>query len=183
MRHARRISSAAAFDRQRSHRPYLFVGDAQALTAGRQDLVVREATRIASTRSAAASSTCSQLSNTSNRTPSLQCGGDRLRHLLPGCWVMPRTAATASGTAAGSATAASSKTHTPSGIHRTAAQRPRVPVAFSDSSDTGQCDQSTRAQQSSAMSADLLVAADQLDARAKIPWCRIERPQRRKVRP
>ena len=35
--------------------------------------------------------------------------------LSPACWVMPRTAATDSGTAAGSLTAASSMTHTPSG--------------------------------------------------------------------
>ena len=35
--------------------------------------------------------------------------------LLPGCWVMPNTAATTSGTAVGSLTAANSKSQTPSG--------------------------------------------------------------------
>ena len=70
---------------------------------------------MASIRSAAASSTCSQLSNTNSRTrPSNAAATDSLT-VLPGCWVMPSTAATASGTAAGSVTAASSKTQTPSG--------------------------------------------------------------------
>ena len=71
--------------------------------------------RMASIRSAAASSTCSQLSSTNSRTrPSNAPATDSLT-LLPGCWMMPNTAATASGTAAGSVTAASSKTQTPSG--------------------------------------------------------------------
>jgi len=56
-----------------------------------------------------------QLSNTNNRTrPSNAAATDSLT-VLPGCWVMPSTAATASGTAARSVTAASSKTQTPSG--------------------------------------------------------------------
>jgi hypothetical protein len=55
-------------------------------------------------RSAAASSTCSQLSITSNRIlPSSAAATDSLT-LVPGYWMMPSTAATASGTAAGSAT-------------------------------------------------------------------------------
>ena len=60
---------------------------------------------MASTRSAAASRTCSQLSNTNSRTrPS--CAAARLSlTLLPGGWVTPSTAAAASGTAAGSPTA------------------------------------------------------------------------------
>ena len=70
---------------------------------------------MASIRSAAASRTCSQLSNTNSRTrPSNAAATDSLT-VLPGCWVMPSTAATASGTAAGSVTAASSKNQTPSG--------------------------------------------------------------------
>ena len=78
-------------------------------------VTVAECARMASTRSAAASSTCSQLSNTNSRTlPSNAAATDSLT-LLPGCWVMPSTAATASGTAAGSVTAASSKNQTPSG--------------------------------------------------------------------
>ena len=71
--------------------------------------------RIASIRSAAASRTCSQLSNTNSRTlPSNAAATDSVT-VLPGCWVMPGAAATASGTAAGSVTAASSKNQTPSG--------------------------------------------------------------------
>ena len=78
-------------------------------------LTVADCARIASTRSAAASSTCSQLSNTSNRTLPSSAAATLSATLLPGCWVMPSTAATASGTAAGSATAASSNNQTPSG--------------------------------------------------------------------
>ena len=77
-------------------------------------VTVAEAARIASTRSATLSTTCSQLSNTNNRTlPSRAAAIDSLT-LFPGCCVMPKTAATASGTAAGSVTAANSKTQTPS---------------------------------------------------------------------
>ena len=76
---------------------------------------VADCARMASIRSATASSTCSQLSKTSSRTrPSSAAATDSLT-VLPACWVMPNIAATASGTAAGSVTVASSKTHTPSG--------------------------------------------------------------------
>ena len=78
-------------------------------------LTVAECARIASTRSAAASRTCSQLSNTNNRTLPSSAAATLSLTLLPGCWVMPSTAATASGTAAGSVTAASSNNQTPSG--------------------------------------------------------------------
>ena len=64
-------------------------------------LVVAEAARMASIRSAAASSTCSQLSNTSSRTLPSRAAATLSATLRPGCWVMPSTAATASGTAAG----------------------------------------------------------------------------------
>ena len=47
--------------------------------------------------------------------------------LSPGCWMMPSTAANASGTAAGSATGASSITHTPSGNSRPSGRRPPAP--------------------------------------------------------
>src|SRR6516164_5006971 len=78
-------------------------------------VTVAEAARTASTRSATLSTTCSQLSNTNSRTlPSNAAATDSVT-VLPGCWVMPNTAATASGTAAGSVTAASSKNQTPSG--------------------------------------------------------------------
>jgi len=62
-------------------------------------------------RSAAASRTCSQLSITNSRTLPSSAAATLSLMFLPGCWVMPSTAATASG----SATAASSKTQTPSG--------------------------------------------------------------------
>jgi hypothetical protein len=80
----------------------------------RRDLAATLARR-QRTRSAAASRTCSQLSNTNNRTLPSNAAATLSATVLPGCWVMPSTAATASGTAAGSATAANSKTHTPSG--------------------------------------------------------------------
>ena len=76
---------------------------------------VADLARMRSIRSAAASTTCSQLSKTRRRTlPSKVAATDSLI-VMPGCCVMPSTAATASGTAAGSATEASSKTQTPSG--------------------------------------------------------------------
>src|SRR6516165_983467 len=78
-------------------------------------LTVADCARISSTRSAAASRTCSQLSNTNSRMRPSNAAATDWPTLLPGCWVMPSTAATASGTAAGSATAASSKNQTPSG--------------------------------------------------------------------
>jgi len=88
-------------------------------------LTVAECARISSTRSAAASRTCSQLSITNSRTlPSSAAATDSLT-VLPGCWVMPSTAATASGTAAGSVTAASSKNQTPSG--NSSARRAALP--------------------------------------------------------
>ena len=78
-------------------------------------VTVAERARMASMRSAAASSTCSQLSNTSSRIRPSSAAATLSLTVLPGCWVMPSTAATASGTAAGSVTAASSKSQTPSG--------------------------------------------------------------------
>ena len=51
----------------------------------------------------AASRTCSQLSNTNSRDRPSNAAATLSLTLLPGCWVMPSTAATASGTAAGSA--------------------------------------------------------------------------------
>ena len=46
-------------------------------------LTVAECARIASTRSAAASRTCSQLSNTNKPDPALQCGGHTVIQALP----------------------------------------------------------------------------------------------------
>ena len=116
---------------------------------------VAECARMASIRSPAASSTCSQLSMTSSRTlPSSAVATDSLT-LLPGCWVMPRIAATASGTAAGSPTGASSKSQTPSGnssarrvatsVARRVLPTPPTPVKV-----TSRCDFSSVATASSA---------------------------------
>ena len=60
--------SIPAADIQRGHQPQLLVGDPQSFAAGSQDRTVAECARIASIRSPAASRTCSQLSNTNNRT-------------------------------------------------------------------------------------------------------------------
>ena len=76
---------------------------------------VAERARIASIRSAAASRTCSQLSNTKSRDRPSNADATLPATLIPGCWVIPSTAATASGAAAGSVTAANSKSQTPSG--------------------------------------------------------------------
>ncbi len=79
-------------------------------------VTVAEAARIASTRSATAVDNVLAVVEHQQPDSALQRGGDTdSATLLPGCWVMPSTAATASGTAAGSATAASSKNQTPSG--------------------------------------------------------------------
>ena len=64
--------------------------------------------------SAAASRTCSQLSNNRSRDLPSKAAATLSATLRPGCWVMPSAVATASGTAAGSPTAASSVTNTPS---------------------------------------------------------------------
>ena len=57
-------------------------------------LTVADCARIASTRSAAASRTCSQLSNTNSRTLPSNAAATLSATLFPGCWVMPSTAAT-----------------------------------------------------------------------------------------
>ena len=78
-------------------------------------LTAAERERIASTVSAAALRTCSQLSSTSSLDRPSRAEARLSVMVIPACWVMPSTAATASGTTAGSVTAASSMTHTPSG--------------------------------------------------------------------
>ena len=112
--HRRRVDSRCRV--QRAHRPHLLVRRLRVLRGWWPGFVQSPSARVsASIRSAATSRTCSQLSITNSRTrPSNAVATDSLT-LLPGCWLMPSTAATASGTAAGSVTAASSKTHTPSG--------------------------------------------------------------------
>ena len=61
---------------------------------------------------------------------------------MPGCWTMPSTAATASGTAVGSVTAANSTSHTPSGksLVRECGDLHRQP-RLADAADPGECDQ------------------------------------------
>ena len=108
----RRVDSCAHV--QRGHQPQLLVGDPQSFAAGGQDPHRRRMREYGFVWSAAAASTCSQLSITNSRTrPSNAAATDSLT-VLPGCWMMPRTADTASGTAARSVTAVSSKNQTPS---------------------------------------------------------------------
>ena len=71
--------------------------------------------KIASMMSAAASTTCSQLSKISSRVLLSDADATLSAKLVFGCRVTPSTAATASGMAPGSPTEASSITHTPSG--------------------------------------------------------------------
>jgi hypothetical protein len=127
-----RGNAAGAFDKQghrrevdarthlqRGHQPQLLVGDPQSFAAGRKTLTVAECARIASTRSAAASGMCSQLSKTNSRTLPSNAAATLSFRLFPGCWVRPSTA--------GSATAANSKTQAPSG--NSSARRAATSVA------------------------------------------------------
>ena len=102
-------------DVQRRHPPQLLVADADSLATGGQESSrsprLRGSPRPGPRR---LSTTCSQLSNTKSRDRPSRAEATESLTVLPGCWVIPNTAATASGTAAGSATAANSKTHTPS---------------------------------------------------------------------
>ncbi len=90
--------------------------------------------------SAAASSTCSQLSKIEQ--PRTGPPVRRLRCLpptMPGCWVMPSTAATASGTAPVSATGASSITQAPSGkSSQYSGSHLEGEAGLADPADTGQ---------------------------------------------
>ena len=109
-------------------RPQLFVADPQSFAAGRQNRYGRRGGQ----------DRLDQIRDTVNNVLAVvehqqpdTCPPTRRRHcratVLPGCWVMPSTAATASGTAAGSATAASSKNQTPSG-NSSARAAPRLPL-------------------------------------------------------
>jgi hypothetical protein len=60
--------------------------------------------------------------------------------LRPGCWVTPRTAATASGTADGSPTDANSTSHTPSGKSLHACGNLYRQPSLADSADSGRRD-------------------------------------------
>ena len=135
-------------------------------------------------RSAAASRMCSQLSTTNNRTlPSNAAATDSLT-LLPGCWEIPRIAATASGTAARSVTAANSKTHTPSGdsaascAPTSSARRvlptPPTPVNVTSRRD---CTAAAISVTSASRPTKLVTRGSQ------VPWYGVQRPQGRKVRP
>ena len=115
---------------QRRHRPQLLVGDADSFATGGQDFHGRRRREDRLDQiGGGCRRTCSQLSKTNSRSlPSNAAATDSLT-LIPGCWVFPSAAATASDTDAGSVTAASSKNQTPSGNHRPAAPRLRLPAA------------------------------------------------------
>src|SRR6478672_11740705 len=76
---------------------------------------VGERARMRSIKSAAASNTCSQLSNTNRCERPSNAEATLSATVIPGCCVIPRTAATASGMATGSLIDANSTTQTPSG--------------------------------------------------------------------
>ena len=139
---------------------------------------------MASIRSAAASSTCSQLSNTNNRTlPSNAAATDSLT-VLPGCWVMPNTAATASGTAAGSVTAASSKTQTPSGNSSpsrpaTSNARRVLPTPPTPVNVTNRCVRTAACTSTTSDSRPMKLVV----CRPQVPRTRIQCPQRGKFCP
>ena len=81
---------------------------------------------------------------------------------MPGCWVMPRTAATASGTADASPTATELENpHTIWEFIRQLAQRPRAPGAFSPTPPTPVSVTNRRAPPSLEIFAHFLIAADQ----------------------
>ena len=114
-------------DVQGGHGPELFVGHPQSLPAGGEDLhgrrLRRGSPRSCRRRRRARVRSCRRPAaamRPSNAAATLSA------RLSPGCCVMPSTAATASGTAAGSPTAASSITHTPSG-KSVATRAPRPP--------------------------------------------------------
>ena len=77
-------------------------------------VTVAECWKMFSISSAAASRTCSQLSKIRSRCRLSKAMAMLSVRLIPGCWMIPSTPATASGTAAGSPTAASSTRNAPS---------------------------------------------------------------------
>ena len=111
--HRRGVDARA--DVQRGHRPQLLVGDPQSFAAGRQDPHRRRVRQDRLDQIGGGVEHVLAVVEHQQPDPALQRGGHDSLTLLPGCWVMPSTAATASGTAAGSVTAASSKNQTPSG--------------------------------------------------------------------
>ncbi len=147
-----------------------------------RNFTVAERARIASIRSAAASRTCSQLSKTNSRDrPSSAAATDSLT-VLPGCWVMPSTAATASGTDAGSVTAASSKTQAPSGnSSASCAATSSCEARLANSAYPGQRHQPVRPH-CGLDRVDLGLAPNQARGRRmQVSRRGIERPQRRKL--
>ena len=74
--------STAVSHIQRTHSSHLLVGEPKSFAAGRQDSGCRRFPSTSSIRSAAASRTCSQLSNTSSRILPSSAGGHRLRERL-----------------------------------------------------------------------------------------------------
>jgi hypothetical protein len=145
-------------------------------------VMVAEAARIASTRSATLSTTCSQLSNTSNRTlPSSAEATDSVT-VLPGCWVMPNTAATASGTAAGFGDRGQLEKPGPVGEFigppRGDFQRQ---AGLADPTYPGQRDQPMSIDRGLHLVKFGLTPDEAADRRPQVPRTRIQRPQRRKI--
>ena len=112
-RHRRRVDSCP--DLQRGHRPQLLVGDPQSFAAGGQNPHGRRLREGDLNEISCGVQHVLAVVEHQQPHPALQRGGHTVIRLFPGCWVMPNTAATASGTAAGSVTAASSNNQTPSG--------------------------------------------------------------------
>ena len=169
---------------QRAHRPQPLVGDAESFAAGGHDLRTSPSApgwpRSDRRRHRARARSC--------RTPAAAPGPPAAAATLwatlrPGCWVMPSTAATASGTAAGSVTAASSKNQTPSGNSSAnrASYFQRQP-GFADPAHPGQRHQPMRLYRGLQLG-DLGLASDEARGRSpQVPRTRVQRPQRRKLR-
>ena len=132
--------------------------------------------------SATASRTCSQLSKTSSRIRLSNAAATLRAILSPGCCFMPRTAATASGTAAGSATGASSITHTPSGKSGTKRRCDfQRQSRLADPADAGQGHQAMALEKRLQLG-DFGFSADEARrGRPEVARCCVERYQRREL--
>ena len=99
---------------QRRHDPQLLIGNAESFAAGGESSPSPTAParpRPDRQRRRARAHSC----RNQQPHPAVKSRGHTVGQGLPGCWVMPSTAATASGTAAGPVTAASSKNQIPVG--------------------------------------------------------------------
>ena len=147
-------------------------------------VTVADCARIVSIISAAASTTCSQLSNTSSRDRPSNAAATLSARLIPGCWVIPSTAATASGTAAGITDGGQFDHPHPVGelVRRPRGDLQRQPC-LADPADTGQRHQAMRLQRRLQLG-DFGLAADEAGGRRpEVARRRIERLQRRELGP